>query len=198
MTRALFMLSATVIVLSCAPAIAELQSTPAEKAQTRALNESVGGGIYASPDVLNGEQSGGQYAQNDRNEPEFRNVGPNDEDRTNPQLQFGDPKADAAIDRARKADAHPNVDPNDFVALTTVDPNRLDGDSVIDQSGAAIGRVTDVKLASDGRPEQITIELDDGSMVRVGQAALSYNPSDRTVLTTADIGELKSAKGSGE
>ena len=88
--------------------------------------------------------------------------------------------------------AGPTFDPNDFVALKTADPDRLAGDSVEDASGVAIGHVSDVKLARDGTPAEITIELEDGRRVRVSEATLRYNPHDRILLTNVDIGELRS------
>jgi hypothetical protein len=156
MRKALLLSGAMIVALAAVPAIAELQSTPAEKAQTRALNLSGASGTYASPQTLNGE------------------------------------KVEAAISGADRSGTRPNPDPNDFVALKTVDPDRLGGASVEDASGVAIGRVTDVTLARDGTPAELTIELNGGRSVRVSEAALRYNPNDRTLLTKLDIGELRS------
>lgn len=100
-----------------------------------------------------------------------------------------------------EAEARSSLNPENFVVLKDVDPEHLAGVSVEDESGVAIGRVTDVTLARDGTAAEITIQLNDGRRVRVSQAALRYNPNDRVLLTRVEIGALRalaSAEDSGE
>ena len=88
-----------------------------------------------------------------------------------------------------------NFAPDDFVALRTVDPDRLTGASVETRSGIAVGRVRDVTLARDGTPSEIEIGLNDGRNVRVSQSALRFNPNDRILLSNIDSGELQAMAG---
>jgi len=158
------------------------------------------GGTYASPQTLNGEQTGGQFAQNDQSvnygtgpgSPKGGDPGVAYQSRSiDNDLQYGDKKKDAAIDRARKTNT-PNLNPDDFVALKTVNADHLDGDDVKDMSGTVIGRVIDVTLAKDGTPAELSIELNDGNRVRVSEESLRFNPSDRTLLANADVTEMRS------
>ena len=201
--RNTFLLSAALAVaLSAVPAMAELQSSPAERDQTRALNEAGAGGTYASPQTLNGEQGADaeQLAQNDQSvnygtgpgSPKGGDPGVAYQSRSiGNDLQYGDKKKDAAIDRARRANAT-NLNPDDYVALKTVNADHLDGDDVKDMSGTVIGRVIDVTLAKDGTPAELSLELNDGNRVRVSEESLRFNPSDRTLLANVDVTEMRS------
>jgi hypothetical protein len=95
-------------------------------------------------------------------------------------------------ERTRSAEAKPSLNPDDFVPLKTIDPDRLEGNSVENGWGIVLGRVIDVTLARDGTPAELAIELVDGRRVRVSEAALRYNPNDRTLLTNVDVGQLRS------
>jgi len=82
-------------------------------------------------------------------------------------------------------------------ALKTVDPDKLKGDSVEDASGVAIGTVFDVRLARDGTPSEVMIELNDGHDIRVSEGALRYNPTDKILLTNLDPEQLQQASAAG-
>jgi hypothetical protein len=88
-----------------------------------------------------------------------------------------------------------NFSPDDFVALRTVDPDRLNGASVETSQGISVGRVSDISLSRDGTPSEVEIALNDGRRVRVSQSALRYNPNDRILLTSIDQGELQAMAG---
>jgi hypothetical protein len=88
-----------------------------------------------------------------------------------------------------------NFSPDDFVALRTVDPDRLNGVSVETSAGISVGRVSDISLSRDGTPSEVEIALNDGRRVRVSQSALRYNPNDRVLLTSIDQGELQAMAG---
>ena len=167
MRAILFLSGAVTLALTAAPAIAELPSSPAELAQTRALNQSAATGTFTSPLVLNGQARA----------------------QTSTDVVGGE------------AEAKSNLNPENFVVLKDVDPEHLGGVSVEDETGVAIGRVTDVTLARDGTAAEISIQLNDGRRVRVSQAALRYNPNDRVLLTRVDLGALRalaSAEDTGE
>ncbi len=151
------------LLVLAATANAEMPSTPAELAQTRALNASAVAGTYTSPQVLNGERSAQPPAA----------------------------RVASAPEPVHDLDARTNLNPDDFVVLKTVDPARLGGLSVEDATGIAIGRVNEVTLARDGTAAELSIELNDGRRVRVSEAALRYNPNDRVPLTNIGIGELR-------
>ena len=155
---------AVALALSAGSALAELPSSPAELAQTRALNQNAANGTFTSPRVLNGEG----------------------EARTTPVVNGG------------QAEARTNLNPDNFVSLREVDPEHLEGVSVEDASGVAIGRVSEVTTARDGTAAEVSIALNDGRRVRVSQAALRYNPNDRVLLTNVDVGELKSMASASE
>lgn len=157
MRKTIFLSGAVALALTAVPAIGELPSSPAELAQTRALNQSAASGTFTSPQVLNGQA----------------------EARTSPVVIGGE------------AEARSNLNPENFVMLKDVDPEHLGGVSVEDETGVAIGRVSDVALARDGTVAEITIQLNDRRRVRVSQAALRYNPNDRVLLTRVDIGALR-------
>jgi hypothetical protein len=161
MNRIQLLSAAAALVLVVAPAMAEQNSTPAEQDQTRALNQGDQSGTYASPQTLNGENNPSQEVPG----------GSNGAGGFAPQ-QTG------------------KFNPDDFVELKTVDPDKLSGASVEDRSGVAIGHVADVKLARDGSPAEVKIELNDGRHVRVSQASLRFDPKDSIVLTNANLGEL--------
>jgi hypothetical protein len=88
-----------------------------------------------------------------------------------------------------------NFSPDDFVALRTVDPDRLNGASVETSQGISVGRVSDISLSRDGTPSEVEIALNDGRSVRVSQSALRYNPNDRILLTSIDQAELQAMAG---
>ena len=121
---------------------------------------------------------------------------------TSPQVLNGQAKTRTSpVVVGGEAEARSNLNPENFVVLRDVDPEHLGGVSVEDESGVAIGRVTDVTLARDGTAAEIIIQLNDGRHVRVSQATLRYNPNDRVLLTRVEIGALRalaSAEDSGE
>jgi hypothetical protein len=84
----------------------------------------------------------------------------------------------------------PIVNTDDFIALETVDPDRLDGDMVQTSDGNTIGRVRDVKLGSDGAPKMIAIQLNDGRDVRVPQEELMFNPKANVLLANVDADQM--------
>jgi hypothetical protein len=85
----------------------------------------------------------------------------------------------------------------DFIALLTVDPDRLAGDEVQTSDGTRVGRVSDVTLGADGAPMVVAIQLNDGRDVRVPQESLMYNPSDNFVLSNMDVNEMVAASDEG-
>jgi len=202
MKSTILLCGAAALVISMVPALAEMLSTPAEIDQTRALNEAASTGTYASPETLNGEMhdnAGDLRLAENGCHPINYGGGPSvPEYQRQPvgALTYGQPERDCEINAARRANAA-NLNPDDFIALKTVDPEKLKGDSVEDASGIAIGTVFDVSLARDGTPSEVMIELNDGHDVRVAEGALRYNPSDKVLLTNLDPEQLQQATAAG-
>lgn len=196
--------AATLCLFAGAPAMAEMLSTPSEQSQTQSLNRGAEGGTYASPGTLNGEgdaesnQASELRAAQNACHPINYGTGPSaPEYQRQPvtTMKYGQPDRDCEVDAIRHSNV--NVNPDDFVALKTVDPDRLNGDSVEDASGVVIGSVYDVSLARDGTPSEVQIELNDGHDVRVSEAALRFNPADKILLTNLDPEQLQQASNQG-
>jgi len=87
------------------------------------------------------------------------------------------------------------INPDDFVSLKAVDPDRLDHLSVETSTGIVVGRVTDVNMARDGSASIVEIALNDGREVRVSASTLKFNPNERVLLTNLDQRELMAMAG---
>ncbi|MBV9330067.1 MAG: hypothetical protein JOZ55_00780 [Alphaproteobacteria bacterium] len=150
--KTLILSGAAAIALVVAPALAETGSSPAERAQTRALNDAARTGTYAAPTSLNGGA-------------------------TSPPPVVQPPEGQA-------------IDPHAFIPLATVDPDRLKGATVEDSTGTPVGHAVGVKLAPNGMPAEVRIELADGSHIHLDQSALRFNPQADILLTNVDLGQL--------
>ncbi len=159
------------------PASAETASTPAEQAQTTALNDGAASGTKAPAAALNGN--------------------PADTDTTAPQTTDRPFATDADVQLAQDDDApppavHQALNPESFVVLKKIDPGKLQDASVEIASGETVGQVGDVALASDGTAQRVKILLGDGGHVWVPENALRYNQDNDTVLTNMSDDELHS------
>jgi hypothetical protein len=150
-------------------ALAELPSSPAEKAQTRALNESGVNGTTTSPATLNGQ--GPQEPPN-----QAAGAASGMPESTMPVAQF---------------------DPNSFVPLRTIDVDRLHSADVVMRSGKIAGRAVDVKLSQDGEPVGVEVALNDGREVWIASDSLRFNPADNVLLTNKSWSDLEDATDDG-
>ena len=97
-------------------------------------------------------------------------------------IKFGDTKRDAETQRARQAKPQTTINAEDFIPLDKVTADKLDGATVDNASGIAIGHVTDLTAAKDGSVSELEIALDKAGKLRVHAEDLRFNPSDRTLL----------------
>jgi hypothetical protein len=176
MKKTMLLAGAVALSFAAAPAFAETLSTPSELAQTRALNSGAQTGTYVTADALNGQTN--PTEPNGIPDPPFgRPAQPN---------AFG-PQGNA-LPPAMEHKPAPASD--DFIALETVDPNRLEGAEVQSADGTAIGRVREVTLGSDGAPSEVAVELNDGHDISVPQDVLKFNPMNNVVLSSMDMNQM--------
>lgn len=175
------MAAAALGVVLTVPASAEMASTPAEQARTTALNDGAASGTTASAALNGSPAEADDQAQQTADRP------------------FA---TDADVQLAQDDDAPPAVhqalDPNAFVVLKKVDPDKLHDAPVQIASGNTVGTVSDVALGSDGAPQRVKIELSDGGRVWVPESSLRYNQDDDTLLTNMsgdDLHAMAAAEG---
>lgn len=113
-------------------------------------------------------------------------------------FKYGDPKRDAEVDRARRAQPQKTVNTDDFVSLDKVSADRLEKATVENASGIAIGRVTNVTSARDGSITELEISLDKAGKLRVPAEDLRFNPTERMILVANPDNGAASSLAAGE
>jgi hypothetical protein len=176
MKKTMLLAGAMALSFAAPPAWAETLSTPSELAQTRALNSGAQTGTYVLAQTLNGQSN--PTEPNDVPDPPFGRPGQGN--------AFG-----PFYNNTPPAMEHkPAPAGEDFIALQTVDPDRLDGAEVQSVDGNAIGRVRNVRLGSDGAPVEVAVELNDGRDIDVPQEVLTYNPMNNVVQSSMDVSQM--------
>jgi hypothetical protein len=173
-------------------------STPAEHAQTEALNNQIQAG-NAAADRQAAQNQAAADAQTDANQAQYdqqkrdyqqqlrqnQAAQQNYEDRTR---AYYDLRARYARERAAY---HRGVWPDRFRAWRLQSDARLIGSRVEILNGDHVGTVDSVARSPGGRIEALYVVLDGGKQVWIDEADVRFDRGDRVVMTNLDRADLR-------
>jgi sporulation protein YlmC with PRC-barrel domain len=175
--------AAACLLLAAAPSLAQgdysHDSTPAERAQTEALNNGAANDARSNTNVSTAAQDDYDAARA-AYEINLNNYDIRKAAYDNDRARYEDQRHDYDRDRMRRWSTFPDRDRyHDIMSLHTAD---LVGMTVSTQGGMRIGRITNVGLTADGRIDRIAIAVRNDRIAWLYADDVRYDPQSRAIL----------------
>ena len=172
------------VAFSAAPAFAQRDSTPAEQAQTSALNAQAAVAADSAPDDAQFEAAQKEYQEKqDQYSKQRENYQDSKEAYDAKRAQYDDKRAEYADDRAVYDSQYPEFPKDrDLMRLGNVAPRTFRGVPVVSTKGEHIGRV--VGIHHIGRDLTIDVGVDRGPKITVPADAVRFDRASDVVLVS--------------